>query len=203
MSRRTFRYHPDYAPEGRIFDLDEVSDELLQEQGWTDHPWKAGFNPWGEQNDPEMQRVRNGVQNGDIKPVDDDAPILPNENENQKSAELEHAHRMLRQQREENEALKLEMQRMREKELDHESDAAKIMAKTAGQAADQAVRNRQAAEKAEAERKAAEEAAAKEAELQKDPPPVFNPTQQPEDPGDQNNPDAGQDNNPDGGSTEL
>lgn len=193
-----FFYHKDYAPKGRIFNLENVNKDLLEEQGWCDHRWKAD-----PEDGPEAKALFDAVERGEIRRMSDDTlPVMPpNEQEMMRAAEIERAYRELRQQREENEALKLEMQRMREKELDHESDAAKIMAKTAGQAADQAVRNRQAAEKAEAERKAQEEAAA--AELQKDPPPVFNPTQQPEDPGDQNNPDAGQDNNPDGGSTEL
>lgn len=47
MGIEFFRYHPERAPAGRIFNTADHSPEMLAEDGWVDTPTKFGFDPTG------------------------------------------------------------------------------------------------------------------------------------------------------------
>ena len=129
--RNTYLYHKEYKPTGRIFDLNEVSLETLESEGWVDDPAKIGVNMWGGGVGVEaaVKARMEAVERGDIDRMGGDGPLTSNEEANRASAERDATYKRLRVQEDENEALKREIRELKEKRLDHESDASKIMDK--------------------------------------------------------------------------
>ena len=134
MAYRAIRYHANYAPEGREFDLEQTSDDMLIEQGWVDSPAKIGVDVWQhEGSQAAVAKTKARYEQGMVAAVDKpDQPSVGQMEENERlRKELENA---LAQ----NEALRTEVTRERqyrefkEREADEKADAAKLMPQDQG-----------------------------------------------------------------------
>lgn len=66
-------YHPEYAPNGRDFDIDESSDPPMDElarQGWVDASEKFGNNMWGEESEKHVKEAEQRFRDGKVAAVD-------------------------------------------------------------------------------------------------------------------------------------
>ena len=125
MPQRTYRYHQEYAPHGRVFDLEKVSDQSLVDQGWVDNPAKFGLNVWGGPNEA-MAEVKQQFEEGKV-PAIGTPNITPRAEEmSALEREKDRAYDELRLREDENEALRRQLRESKEKLADHRSDAAKI-----------------------------------------------------------------------------
>ena len=61
------RYHPEHAPEGRLFEEGTVSKDLLKEEGWVRNPLDFGYDPTGQTSPADLELH---MQRAQSKPVD-------------------------------------------------------------------------------------------------------------------------------------
>ncbi len=61
---RFWRYHKEHARDGRIFDTDDVSPELLAEEGWVDNPNKFGHDPTGQADPAIVAKIQQDFEGG-------------------------------------------------------------------------------------------------------------------------------------------
>ena len=65
MGLKVWLYHKDNAPDGQIFDTDEHSIDILQqEEGWVDDPVKFGHDPTGQTHPETLARMRQEFEDG-------------------------------------------------------------------------------------------------------------------------------------------
>ena len=122
-------YYHDDTPEGRIFDMEEVSPETLAEQGWVDSPAKIGVDPWS--GDPErFSELRQQVQDGEVPRIGGLLDVRGDDAD--KELVLKQNDKLLKEiekQKQELETMKMKI-KMKDEELqDMRSDASKLAAK--------------------------------------------------------------------------
>lgn len=134
MPQETYLWHKEYADrEGRVFDLEQVSIDMLVEQGWVDNPGKLGMNVWGGP-DSDMTDLKQRFEAGEIGAVEPTGAVSGSEALAQMAAERDRGYKRMRVMEDENEALKRQLREANEKLADHRSDAAKITDKHLGTA---------------------------------------------------------------------
>lgn len=127
MTKRVWFYHKEYAPTGRIFDMDALgspSEETLAEQGWVDGPEKIGVNLWGG-SPADMQPYVDAVENGEIPRIGPGSIRSTAPEKEMLEAEVRRTHEQMRVKEDENEDLKRQLREANERLADHRSDAAK------------------------------------------------------------------------------
>ena len=132
MPERTFLYHREYAPEGRIFDLEKVSARDLAEQGWVDHPGKIRVNLWSDGKLEEVEQIADAFERGEIPPIGGTTTLISEEAaENKRLAEIERQrlYSDIRAQQDEIDQLREEIKRRKELHADLKSDSAKQVEK--------------------------------------------------------------------------
>ena len=70
MNPRYWMFHPDNAPNGRLFDRNSVSQEHLADQGWVDSPAKFGHSVTGQGDVAALARAKSDFESGVTAAVD-------------------------------------------------------------------------------------------------------------------------------------
>lgn len=100
---RRYLYHPEYDPDGRIFDSPDLTE--MAAQGWFDSPAKFGHSVWGDDETTmkSVEKTRQLYESGFAKRIDD--PSIPSASETEqvkeamrKMAELERRNKELQEE---------------------------------------------------------------------------------------------------------
>ena len=122
-------YYHENAPAGRIFNMDDVSESVLSEQGWVDSPAKLGISPLG--GDPEVfAELRDKVAKGEEPRIGGDFKIRQDDTDVELA--FKQNDKLLKELQKVKEQLETSEQKrkMQSEELeDMRSDAAKLKAK--------------------------------------------------------------------------
>ena len=130
MSENTYLWHKEYAPNGRIFDLERISLASLVEEGYVDNPGKLGINVWGGEN-KAMTELKTKFERGEVKAIGTVVMEARHDEIHNLKRENQKTYERLRTTEDENAALKRELRESKEKLGDHRSDGAKLEEKRA------------------------------------------------------------------------
>ena len=70
MDPRYWMFHPDNAPNGRLFDRNSVSQEQLADQGWVDSPAKFGHSVTAQGDAAALARAKSDFESGVTAAID-------------------------------------------------------------------------------------------------------------------------------------
>jgi len=127
MSEMSFYYHPEYAPDGRTFDMEKVSLDMLKEQGWFDSPAKFGHNIWGPGGAASVQRTHAAQQRGELEAIGSPIPVdTTNPDYQMMERERDYLHESLRSKEDEIEHLRRQLHESKEREADIKEEARRI-----------------------------------------------------------------------------